>query len=105
MGKLNRIITLQRVTTARDDNGAPVETWADLDSVWAEITLGVPTTQWQNNAMRDSAERTAAFRIRYRADVDEATVRVLHERHAWQVLGIRHLELNREMELVCKTQI
>lgn len=34
-GKLDRRITLQRATTAPDEYGEPIETWADLATVWA----------------------------------------------------------------------
>lgn len=36
-GELNHWVTLVTLVTGKDSNGDPVETWTNVDSVWAQV--------------------------------------------------------------------
>lgn len=70
-GKLDRRITLQRVTITRDEYNAPVETWADLTTVWASYE---PVSDGERfRAGERAAEISARFQIRYSSAVKDVT--------------------------------
>ena len=64
MGRLNRIIEIQRRTVTRDSFGAETETWLTLDSVWAEKLSTKPSERFVNESKRLVNQSTASFRIR-----------------------------------------
>lgn len=68
-GKLDKRITLQSRTTAANAYGEPVETWADVADVWAEVNY--PLTQSGEVYIErvNIATTNTEFTIRYRADV------------------------------------
>ena len=70
--QLDRIITIQQRTVTRDSFGGDVVTWVDLAQVWASFTPQSAREQFRNESNIEQASNTAAFRIRWRDDLDEA---------------------------------
>lgn len=104
MAELNRIVTIQRRVVSRGAFGSEVESWDDLDVVWARVNQMGVSEEFENNSDREQALRNAQLRIRYREDVDE-TMRVLYQEHAWDIVGIAELRNRRFLNLFCQTEI
>ncbi len=69
-GRLTERVTLETVTVTRDVVGGPVETWAVLDTVWAEVK---PLTGKQiAQAQQVGAALSKAVTIRYRSGITSA---------------------------------
>jgi SPP1 family predicted phage head-tail adaptor len=100
-GSLRSYITLQARDSGTDDAGQPVQTWADLASVWADIrgANGLNTIK----ASLDGLEINAySFRIRYRTDVDAAE-RVVFNGQNFDVKQVRHDHARKEWcDLICE---
>lgn len=70
-GALDRRITIRRATITYDSFHAPVETWADLATVWAKRTDASASESYR--AQEVQAQISVRFLIRYSsqvADVD-----------------------------------
>jgi SPP1 family predicted phage head-tail adaptor len=66
-GKLRHQITIQRKSLTTDEYGGPVETWADVDTVWASVE---PLSGRElANAQTVNAEITTRITMRYLAGV------------------------------------
>jgi SPP1 family predicted phage head-tail adaptor len=65
-GKLTDRITIQSFSSTRDSFGQPVETWADLVSLWAWVKY---TNGQEFISAGQQAETQASMRIRYRTDL------------------------------------
>src|SRR3989304_308704 len=66
-GRLNKRVTLQSATIARDDNGQPIETFANVAEIWAAID---PIRGREYFAAQQvSADTTHRLTIRYRSGV------------------------------------
>lgn len=84
-GRLRWRITLQSLSVTRGSAGGTVETWTDIDTVWAEkIEQG--TSEFRA-AGAVHAEATRLFRIRWRTDLTEKH-RVSFEGRAHDILGL-----------------
>lgn len=67
IGKLNRRITIEYVTTATDPEGYPIETWTTFAKPWAAREPLRGDEFW--NAAATNAEKTVKYRIRYRKGI------------------------------------
>jgi len=66
-GRLDRLVTIRQVTTAQDTYGQPIETWTDLDTVWAHRQELRGAEAWQ--ARQVVATVNSKYIIRWRNDV------------------------------------
>ena len=84
-GKLDRRITIQSRTLAKDGAGQPVETWATLCTVWAhfESLRGKEPFEGQ----QFNAQRVSVFMIRWRDDVDE-TMQIIFDGDTYNIQSI-----------------
>jgi SPP1 family predicted phage head-tail adaptor len=84
-GRLNRLVKIQAQTSDQDDTGQPLNTWADVASVWADIRLpnGLETIK----AGATVSIVQASVRIRYRTDVT-AGMRVLQGPTVYEILAV-----------------
>lgn len=88
--ELNKRITLQAPTTAKDALGTPVTTWVDVATVWAK-----KTTHRSDEAVQAMAQTGISihnFRIRWRADV-RSSWRVKHGNVQMAIVG-KPIEVN-----------
>jgi SPP1 family predicted phage head-tail adaptor len=88
-GPMQHRINLQRLTRTADASGQPVETWATVATVWAQVKQLSATERAAR--LQTSAEETRVFRIR--ADRRYATVspggwRVLWRGRAYDLTGV-----------------
>lgn len=98
--KLNRVITIQRPSSAQDTVGQPASTWQVFRKVWADVLH-------ENGAelIRADAETSivkASFRIRYLRGV-HASMRVLLDSTVYEIKAVLPDEQFRDkVHLVCE---
>ena len=97
--QLDRIITIQQRTVTGDGFGGEVVTWADFAEVWASFRPRTSTETFRNESNITQAETTAAFRIRWRDDLDE-TMRVVFEGDEWDIEGIIEVGRRDKLDLI-----
>jgi SPP1 family predicted phage head-tail adaptor len=98
-GKFDRRILLQTLTTTRGASGGVVESWSDLDTVWAEkIEKG--STEFRT-AGAVHAEATRLFRIRHRSDLTEKD-RVSFDDRLHDILGLTEEGRGEFLLIACK---
>lgn len=88
-GDLTARITLRRATYTANEFNEPVETWADLITVWAAAHLATDVERWR--AQEIGVDLTARFTIRYEgapADLGPAD-RVLFEGRDFNITSLR----------------
>lgn len=72
-GNLDRRIVIEYTSTGQDDYGAPVQSWTELATVWAEVTDLSPSRGAEALQQGLQVARNATrIRYRYRADVTSA---------------------------------
>ncbi len=80
-GRLDREIVIRhRSVTTDPDYGTSVETWTDLDTVWAEVQDMLPSRGERIADGVNVARRPCRIRIRYRDDIDSSMRVVLDGR-------------------------
>lgn len=98
-GKLDRTLTLQRLTRIVSPAGTVSDTWADFGTVRAELVSGAVTEVAAGFGETDNS--TLVFRIRYRADLTTEN-RVIYQGRALDLAGILELGRRRALELRCE---
>lgn len=99
-GLLNRRITIQQRTGARDEYGGISEEWEDVATCWARV---VPLRgQELYRAQQVRAENSHNFYVRYRADIT-AAMRIMYRGEPYNILSITDVE-DRRRELQILTQ-
>lgn len=99
-GRLNRRVTIKQLVEGQDEIGQPIQTWADLATVWANIKhkSGAESIR----ADQDVSIVQASIRIRRRTDVT-AAMRVHHGATVYEIRAILPDEDRREhVDLVCE---
>lgn len=97
IGRLNRLVTLQKRTATQDAAGQPVETWSDIATVRADIRYLSGLEMLRGGASQPEAK--VSIRVRYREDLTSAQRLVAGNTtyHIAAVLpdahGRRHLDL------------
>lgn len=76
-GKLDRRVTIERATTAKDDHGEDVETWAASATRWASVRPAPGTERFQS--AETAAEAPMRFVFRFEDGLVRVTDRLLHE--------------------------
>jgi head-tail adaptor len=104
-GKLDRLITVESFTVARDSGtGAEVRTWATLGAAfWAEVLESATATDEGLTAAGVATyARPTRVRCRYRSDID-ATMRLnLGSNQLLQIIGVAMIGRREGLELACK---
>ncbi len=103
-GSLDRRITIQQNTPAAvpGGTGEPIDNWADLATVWAEVIPVGGSETFQ--AKQTGAEAVAKFRIRYRGDVLRK-MRVVYDSDNYDIADVqedRRFE-RRQYEIITAT--
>ena len=94
--QLDRLVTIQQLSTTEDAFGDDVQTWVDVAEVFTRVMPRSAQEQFRNDANITVASTTTVFRIRYRDDLDEA-MRVVYDGHNWDIEGI--IEVGRRDKL------
>lgn len=98
-GKLDRRITIQRAVTTRDEFNAPIETWADVMTVWASYE---PVSDGERfRAGERAAEISARFQIRYSSASSAITAmdRLVFDRRTYAITHIKEIGRRVGLEL------
>lgn len=97
-GKLDKTITVERFTSTVDDYGTPIEAWATVASVRAQIIQA--STEEFMRSFGASSETAIIFRIRYLDGIDPAD-RVTYAGRAYDLKEVRELGRRQSLELRC----
>ena len=102
-GDLDRRITIQTLSQAKDSEGGMVDSWADVAMVWARVRYLSGNERRLTAAGGQVAEARTEFTIRYRSGLNER----MRIRYAGKVYNIRHLndfrEAHRFIVITCDT--
>ncbi len=98
-GRLDRTVTLQRLTESVNAAGSVSATWTTLATVRAELVSNTLTET--GYAFGEAANDALAFRIRYRPDLTTRD-RLAYEGRAYDLVGIVELGRRRALELRCE---
>lgn len=87
-GKLKNRVAIQRATTAQDEYGEEIETWADLTARWAAIFYGKGDERRQ--AAMEQGKQPASFVMRDDSVTRTVTIRdrLAHAGGLWDIVGI-----------------
>ena len=101
-GKLDRRVTLQTNGPTQDTTGQPIESWTEIDEVWAEV---VPLRGREFLAAQQvNADVTTRFLIRYRSDVGPAD-RVLYDSVGYDILSLTEVGRQEGLEILAKRNV
>lgn len=93
---MDRRITIQAPQTTLDAAGQPVESWADVATVWAEVK---PFRGGERFLARQVVgQAVTTFIIRYRAGIT-VQHRIVYEGAAWNILDVRERGRQDALEL------
>jgi len=101
-GRMDRRITLQRKSSSQDSFGQPIETWADISTVWAEV---VPVSGNERFVSQQViAEADTLFKIRYMSGLTPLD-RVVYDGRTYDVKGVIEIGRRREgMQIAAMTR-
>lgn len=99
MVSLNHRVTIQARTSGQDEIGQPVETWADVATVWASVAYlsGLQAIK----AGADVSILKASVRIRYRTGLD-AGMRITHGAVVFDIKAVLPDARKQYVDLVCE---
>jgi SPP1 family predicted phage head-tail adaptor len=97
-GQLKETIILQRATTTVDASGTPLETWAELATIRAQVIQS--TTEEFMRGWGSSTEAATIFRIRWRDGITLAD-RVSFKGRNFDLKEIRELGRRAGLDLRC----
>lgn len=100
-GRLNRRITLQRRSMAQDATGAPIETWHDLTTVWAEKVDMRGSERY--TAAQTVAQLDTKFRIRFIRGITPVD-RIVYEGRNFDVGGVLEIGMAEGLEFHAKAR-
>lgn len=96
-GKLDKLITLQRFTSTVDDFGTPVETWADLATLRAQVVQASTEEFIRAGA---EADTVIVFRARYLDGITTAD-RVAFAGATYDVKEMKEIGRRQGLEIRC----
>lgn len=100
-GRLDRRITIERASVTTDEYGGPVETWATLATVWAEVLPISDGERWR--AAEVAATVTHRFRIRWGVGV-EATDRISYDGKAFEISNVKEIGRREGQEITAQAR-
>jgi SPP1 family predicted phage head-tail adaptor len=101
-GLLDRRVRIEAPGTAQGPDGAPIETWTPVATVWAHLRDASGREYLAAGATQNSA--LTQIRIRYRPDI-EPEMRVLHGAIVYNVEAVLGQDQDRvELTLMCRRE-
>lgn len=93
-GAFDRLVTVQRATTATDDYGGQTQTWADLEQGYARVRFGLASEQRQ--AAQETGQQAATFELVPTAALRGAllTDRIVFDASNWDLTEVAPLDRN-----------
>jgi SPP1 family predicted phage head-tail adaptor len=84
-GYLSTKVTIQKSVTGQDESGQPINKWADVATVWANVT-DISGREFIASAALQNTVQTK-ITIRYRAEVVPA-MRVIHQASIYNIEAV-----------------
>lgn len=100
IGDLFFRVTLQSKTESRDAVGGPVETWANVITVWASETDISGREQFMAGV--EGYHQTRVVRIRYRTDINESWRVILHDGLIGRISVINRVGRKEALDILCE---
>ena len=100
IGRLDRRIKIQRVTTSEDTFGQPIETWTDLITVWGEKREIRGTERWTANQTISQVD--IIYRIRYRSSLTTKDRFVDEDNRVFNIVAILEIGRREGLEIYGK---
>lgn len=100
-GKLDRSITIQSFTSAPNEYGTPVETWADVATLRAQI-IQSSTEEYLTNGASDTT--SIIFRTRFFTGVNTSS-QIIYEGEAFNVREVKEIGRRRGLDLRCERKV
>lgn len=97
-GKLDRRVTIRRATETRDDFNNPVQTWADVATVWAQQRPNRGSERF--TAQENAGAAVMTFHIRFRSDVTVKD-RIQYDGREWDIADVREIGRRVVTEIDC----
>lgn len=101
-GKLNRLVTLERMTITYDTYNEPTETWASAGTIWAEVITSGGKEFYA--AQKLNAETSAVFRVRYTQKI-QVVMRIKWGNRIFQILSLNELDGMRKELLISAKEV
>lgn len=96
IGKMDRRIMIQSLSVSLDGAGQPVETWADVEEVWAQVTPQPGGEGFRSRQIMGRA--VTVFKIRYRSGVT-AQHRVVYGGQNYDIHDVREIGRREMLEI------
>lgn len=97
-GRMDRRITIERMTTSADSMGFPSPTWSTHKTIWAEVVWMGGKEMLQTS--REVTKETALFRVWY---VDVTTHdRINYDSKTWDILTIKEIGRKEGLEITAE---
>lgn len=107
-GARNRLVTFQRATTADNEMGEPVPTWAELGQAFAEVLFSTGRDrrdQERRDANQEGGSLAATFRVLHNPMTAGISIkdRVLFDDAIWDVVSnVPSIGLNQHREITAR---
>lgn len=98
-GKFNRKISIEAYTEIKDAYGMPVETWAVLHDLFANMRTSNAREVFQSDQIQNL--KTAVFTIRYLPGIDEK-MRIVCEGKTYMIDGIQEIGRRKGLQIVAE---
>ncbi len=98
-GRLDRRVTIRSRTTAADAQGQQIETWSDVDTVWASKRDLRGREYFAAQSM--NADVTTVFEMRYRADVT-VLHRLVCEGLTYDIQDVSEIGRRQGLQVICR---
>lgn len=100
-GPMRHRVLLQSYTEVQDETGSPVETWADVATVWADVRFRSGLEAVKSDAPVNVT--SASIRIHYREGV-VPTMRAIHDGRTYDIVSVLADPTGRKyLDLVAQT--
>ena len=96
-GKLDRRIALMRRTTSYNAANEPIETYASVATMWANVQHH--SVKEMNEASAVRASKNTRFLVRYRTDITEMD-RIRHDSKDYAIVGITEMGRREMLEIM-----
>jgi SPP1 family predicted phage head-tail adaptor len=101
-GKLRHRVTVQQNTPTRDTDGAEIDDWSDVATVWGAVIPLSGREQFISSGDQTVALADTRIEIRYRSGLD-VKMRVTWDGHTYNIRQIREIDSRRrEIHLYCQ---
>lgn len=96
-GQHDRRITIETRSVTRGDYGDEVDSWAELQTVWAQVIQNTGSEDTESRRVHEDVNYT--FRIRFRSDVTEEE-RIKYKGETYDIKSVKELGRRERLEIV-----